>query len=122
MTTQETIKKLNDMINAGASNMEVAEKLGLSQNRVAYYVRQGRMSGKITSRRPIKNVDAIKFLQNSYMRLGTVSEIVSDLTQDQIEWIIEQTKDLNCETIAEFITELVRDAHAEATEDTTHGI
>jgi len=60
---------------------------------------------------PKKAISHVRHHKN-YLRLGSISAVLDDLTNEQVDWLATQTRQLGCETVAEFIVEVVRDAHA----------
>jgi hypothetical protein len=53
-------------------------------------------------------------MQNHGQRIGSVKDVISALTVEQTDWLAKEAQDLGCHNIAEYIAELVRDAHAES--------
>ena len=45
---------------------------------------------------------------------GHIRNIVQALDNDQFDWLCASTAKINCESIAEYLTELVRDQYEEA--------
>ena len=44
-----------------------------------------------------------------------MSDILLALTPDQLDWMAKETDKMGCDSVAEYITEIMRDAHAEST-------
>ena len=99
--TQEIWK----LYNAGATPTEIAEKLDLSYGTITSAISRGRDAGAIYQ----EQVDRTP----SYMPKGTVGYVLQELADEQKDWLQAQTIDCECATIAEYLLELVRDAHAE---------
>jgi len=97
---------------AGHSVREIEAELGFKFGKINSALRRGRESGVIPPRRnerPLRmQVDGTQ----SYMRLGSISFIVNSLNLDQMHWLAAEIRTCGCETVSEFILELVRDAHA----------
>ena len=93
----------------GLSAREISAKLGFKFNKVNSALRRGRESNELP---PIfkKAISHARHHKN-YLRLGSISAVLDDLTNEQVDWLATQTRQLGCETVAEFILELVRDAH-----------
>ena len=47
---------------------------------------------------------------------GHIKDIVQALNNDQFDWLCASAARINCESIAEYLTELVRDQYEEAEE------
>jgi len=94
----------------GLSAREISAKLGFKFNKVNSALRRGREANELP---PIfkKAISHARHHKN-YLRLGSISTVLDALTNEQVEWLATQTRSLGCETVAEFIAELVRDAHA----------
>ena len=45
---------------------------------------------------------------------GHIKDIAQALDNDQFDWLCASTAKINCESIAEYLTELVRDQYEEA--------
>ena len=99
--TQEIWK----LYNAGATPTEIAEKLDRSYGTITSAISRGRDAGAIYQ----EQVDRTP----SYMPKGTVGYVLQELADEQKDWLQAQTIDCECATIAEYLLELGRDAHAE---------
>ena len=49
-----------------------------------------------------------------HIKAGTMSQVFMPLDRDQYEWLGAEAERMGCETLAEYLVELVRDAHAES--------
>jgi len=94
----------------GLSAREISAKLGFKFNKVNSALRRGR-EANILPPPPKKPISHVRHHKN-YLRLGSISTVLDALTNEQVDWLAAQTRQLGCETVAEFIAELVRDAHA----------
>ena len=47
------------------------------------------------------------------IRYGNIKNIVQALDSDQFDWLCASTAKINCASIAEYLTELARDAYEE---------
>jgi len=105
--------KIWELYLAGHSVREIESELGFKFGKVNSALRRGRESGVIPPRRnerPLRmQVDGTQ----SYTRLGSISFILNSLNLDQMHWLAAEIRTCGCETVAEFILELVRDAHAD---------
>jgi len=103
--------KIWDLSKAGLSPKQISHKTGFKFAKVNSALRRGR-EAKILP--PIvKSQLSNQFGRQTYMRLGSVSSICNALSEDQLNWLGNEARRLECETVSEFILELVRDAHAD---------
>ena len=102
--------KIWDLFKRGLSSTQISKELGFEFGKVNSALRRGR-EGNILPPHPIKPISSGSHHKN-YMRLGSVSAILNDLSEEQVIWLAKQTRKLGCETVSEFIVEIVRDAHA----------
>jgi len=47
--------------------------------------------------------------------LGNVGDIGHGLTHDQCKWLVDEIASTGCRSVSEYLTEIVRDLHAEST-------
>ena len=104
--------KIWEMSRAGKSSKEIQSELGFKFGKVNSALRRGRECGAISPRRKERPLRIQVAGTQTYMRLGSISSIVNSLNLDQINWLAEEIRTCGCETVSEFILELVRDAHA----------
>lgn len=104
--------KIWELYLAGHSVREIESDLGFKFGKVNSALRRGRESGVIPPRRNERPLRMQVSGTQTYMRLGSISSIVNSLNLDQMHWIAEEIRKCGCETVSEFILELVRDAHA----------
>ena len=102
--------KIWEMSLAGASSREIEAELDFKFGKVNSALRRGRDAGVIP-RPQAKSISSGSHHKN-YMRLGNVSAILDALTDKQVDWLATEARKIGCETVSEFIAELVRDAHA----------
>jgi DNA-binding transcriptional regulator LsrR (DeoR family) len=93
----------------GMSVPQIAEQLGLKYNLVNSAVRRGRDNGAIGREH---NSKPLNYARSMYMRLGSISSIIDELTLEQREWLGTEAQKIGVETLSEYLLELVRDAHA----------
>jgi hypothetical protein len=103
--------KIWELSKKGFSSTEISHQTGWKFGKVNSALRRGR-EGNILPPHPIKPISSGSHHQN-YMRLGSVSAILDELSNEQVEWLATEARKIGCETVAEYILELVRDAHAE---------
>ena len=94
----------------GLSAKQIVTESGWKFGKVNSALRRGR-DAKILEPRKVKPISSGSHHRN-YMKLGSISAICKGLTDEQVDWLATQTRELGCESLAEFILELVRDAHA----------
>lgn len=97
---------------AGMSSKEISEVLGMKPNTVSNMLLRGRHKGVLPWRKEADMSPKYR-LKKSGVTLGAMMSVVQGLSPEQRSWLIGQTEDLGCETIAEFIIEIVRDAYEE---------
>lgn len=103
--------KIWQLSREGLSAREISAMLGFKFNKVNSTLRRGR-EANILPPAPKKPISYVRHHKN-YLRLGSISTVLDALTNEQVDWLAAQTRQLGCETVAEFILELVRDAHAD---------
>jgi len=102
--------KIWQLSKEGLSAREISAKLGFKFNKVNSALRRGREANALP---PIlkKSISHSRQHKN-YLKLSSISAVLDALTEEQVDWLATQTRQLECDSIAEFILELVRDAHA----------
>lgn len=108
--TSDTLK-IWEMSLAGASSREIEAELDFKFGKINSALRRGRDAGVIP--RPQAKPISSGSHHKNYMRLGSVSAILDALSDEQVEWLATEARKIECETVAEYILELVRDAHAD---------
>lgn len=116
MMPEERTRRVWSLSNTGYNTAEISEITGLSKHTVANMVLRGRQRGVVPPR--VKNPTTVKHLmRKNEVTLGNISMVFDELTPEQGAWVMDQVVKYDCRTAAEFIVELIRDAHAEATND-----
>ncbi len=108
-TIKPQTRKIWDMSLQGMTAPEISRKLGLKFALVNSAVRRGREKGVIKRR---FNKNPLKRKGIAYMRLGSISEITNGLSIEQLNDLIDSASKCGCQTVSEYVLELVRDAHA----------
>ena len=110
-------QRIAEMHRAGHSHAAIQLATGLGYSRVVRGVVEARKAGMIPPRKVKASPrQIVKYLfANRNIKLGYMSDILLALTPDQLDWMAKETDKMGCESVAEYITELVRDAHAEST-------
>ena len=109
------ITQVIDLVNQGMSDQAIAEQLGTTIPSVKSAKHRARKDGLIPPHKPKGGYAGfIARIQREEARLGTMQAMLSPLSDDQRDWLLNETQDTGCESIAEYIRELIRDAHAES--------
>ncbi|MBQ2263237.1 MAG: hypothetical protein II336_17985 [Loktanella sp.] len=115
---QIDIEAIAKMRTDGLSYDDIKARTGLSQSSVGNMVRLAKNAGLLAEREVLH--DRKSLAERAWMaygvRLGKTTDALRALDRDQFEWLAREAGMVGCESIAEYLTELVRDAHAEATE------
>tara|TARA_R110002072_G_scaffold16735_4_gene64965 strand:+ start:2540 stop:2896 length:357 start_codon:yes stop_codon:yes gene_type:complete len=102
----KTIWKLNLQ---GENSREIAKRLGLTKTLVDSAISRGKESGDI----PKRKTNPLLFNNSNYIKMGSIGGIINTLNHEQLIWLTDEAHGLGCETIAEMILEIVRDAYEE---------
>ncbi len=96
--------------NAGLSQKVIAAKFGVSSAVVSGAINRGRKSGH--AKMKAKTVTTV--YNKSTCMWGYIGQIRDQLSPDQAEWLFHSAEDCECNSVAEYIAELVLDAYEEA--------
>ena len=99
-------RQIWDMSLQGMTAPEISQRLGLKFGLVNSAVRRGREKGVIKRR---FNKNPLKRKGIDHMRLGAVSEITNGLSVEQLNYLIASASKCGCQTVSEYVLELVRD-------------
>ena len=105
----EQTKTIWKKYNAGQSNKEIAAEMGIKYSTVTSALTRGRADGVIP---PVLLGSPLNHGTNYYLHKGTMGSLLTKLTREQLVWLTKLAEKYGCETMAEVILELVRDAHA----------
>ncbi len=105
-TIKPQTRQIWDMSLQGMTAPEISRKLGLKFGLVNSAVRRGRERGVIKRR---FNKNPLKRKGIAHMKLGSVSEITNGLTMEQLNYLIASASRCECQTVSEYVLELVRD-------------
>ena len=83
--------------------------MGLSRSSVRTALTRGRKNGSIPPFKPASNLKHL--LKAANLRNGHISEVFENLTIEQTRWLIEQAGEIECQTVSEYLIELVRDEY-----------
>jgi len=101
-----------EMTAEGWSAKDIAKELNVSYSTVTSARSRGRDKGALPK---IEYGSPLSHGSTYYLRRGCIGDIIGSLSKDQLIWLVKEADKYECETLAEIILELVRDAHAEAT-------
>jgi predicted transcriptional regulator len=109
------ITQVIDLVNQGMSDQEIAAELGTTIPSVKSAKHRARKDGLIPPHKPKGGYgNFVARIQRENARLGTMQAMLSPLSDEQRDWLLTETQDTGCESISEYIRELIRDAHAES--------
>ncbi|WP_194094610.1 hypothetical protein [Marivivens aquimaris] len=111
----ERSRQIRELHQKGLKRREIAAQLSVSVNVIRQAVEQGREVGALEPFRPKIKERCQEYIRRRNLRLGSVNDVLSALSENQILWLINKTQKAEEETIAGYLLELVRDAHASAT-------
>ena len=98
----------------GNSITDISRATGRTEGALKTMLMRARQAGKIPK---IARGNGVEYLcRKSGVRMGTSREIVSALARDQVEWLFSESIRLKTRSVAEYITEIVRDAYEEEME------
>ena len=107
-TTEKTLK-IWEAYRQGHEPKEIAERTGLSRSAIRTALSRGRKNGSLP---PLKRTGNLKhLLRAANLRNGHIREVFDTLTMDQTRWLIEQASEIECQTVSEYLIELVRDEY-----------
>lgn len=99
---------------SGMKPAEICNELNVSYSLAVSAIWRGRKSGAI----PKLPSSRSSYLQRkkNHIPKGHIGTILDELSEEQQIWVAKSTHDYGCQTLAELLLELVRDAHAESME------
>ena len=98
----------------GMAPPQICDKLNVSYPLVVSAIWRGRKSGAI-AKLPSSRSSYLQRKKN-HIPKGHIGTILDGLSEEQQIWVAKSTHDYGCQTLAELLLELVRDAHAESME------
>jgi len=114
--TKERTFQIWEMKRQGMKPKEIAAALDVSYSMVSSALYRGRQHGRLAS----KGRGDIRYqLAQQNVKYGSISDILAALTREQVDWLSDQTLGTGCATLAEYIVEVLRDAHTEETQTET---
>ena len=109
--TKHTTQRVWELFLQGKSVPQIADELGIPKSSASSAVARGRQKGHLPP--PRFRYRMSYMLKQHGMYTGNMSDIFNNLTVDQRHWVIDQAERIGCETVAEYILELLRDGHEE---------
>jgi len=103
-------KKVWQLKLEGASNTEIMNQLNMSESAVVGAIHRGRARGDLPKRKYLKPYDK---QANSVIPRGTISNIIENLNENQNKWLVDEAIRIECRSISEHITEIIRDYYDE---------
>lgn len=99
---------------SGMAPPQICDELNVSYPLVVSAICRGRKNGAI----PKLPSSRSSYLQRkkNHIPKGHIGTILDGLSEEQQIWVAKSTHDYGCQTLAELLLELVRDAHAESME------
>lgn len=91
----------------GLRPLEIAQKLQIPYHRVSGAVTRGRSLGLL----PMKQTYTLSYImQMRSITMGRMGrDVVHRLSREQQNWLVDKAAEMGCETVAEYITEMIRD-------------
>jgi len=90
----------------------IAEQVGKSTAAVSAAITRGRQVGVIPMSKPkSKSYQITKMMGGNGLKFGTLRKVIDALSLEQIEWLVVDASRIGCDTLAEYITEIVRDEY-----------
>ena len=110
MMTEELIHAVAVMRRAGNSNGEIAQTLGMTYDQVGTAVFRARKRNILPPKPVAEPKQAIiDFCKSNNIRQGRISNMMLALSKAEKVWLIGETQRDGYETIAEWLTDLVRE-------------
>ena len=105
--TTRTIWKLS---NLGLPAGEISAQTGVDKKSIIMTICRGRKSGDCTPR--VKTLGTV--FRKSSLTWGSMKQVKAALSVDQAQWLFDEAEKCGCKTVAEYVAEIVLDAHEEA--------
>jgi transposase len=107
--TDEQINQVAVMRRAGNRNIEIAQMLNMTYDQVGRYVFQARQRGWLPPKPKANPRQAvIDLVKGNGMRQGYISDMMMALSKEEKVWLIGDAQRDGYETIAEWLTDVVR--------------
>ena len=110
--TEEQINAVAVMRRAGNSNRKIAQTLGMTYDQVGSAVFKARKRNILPPRPPAKPRQAVlDLVKGNGHRQGRISDMMMQLSKAEKVWLIGETQRDGYETIAEWLTDVVREKY-----------
>jgi DNA-binding transcriptional regulator LsrR (DeoR family) len=106
----EQTKTIWKLSNDGMPQREITKLLGLNRGVVSGAVNRGRKSGRCNQK--VKTKETVR--NSSPLTYGYIGQITGALSIEQLEWLMSEAEKVGYKTAAEYVAEIVMDAHEEA--------
>jgi transposase len=117
MMTEEQINAVAVMRRAGNSNREIAQTLGMTYDQVGTAVFRARKRNILPPKPVAEPKQAIiDFCKSNNIRQGRISNMMLALSKEEKVWLVGEAHKDGYETIAEFLTDLVREKYDQKNE------
>ena len=103
-----------ELYRAGHLPLKIVELTEFSRKEVMNAIQRARKRGDITKIQAVEGPTVRRYLQMSEIALGSIGGILNELSDEQAQWLVEETENIGCSTVAEYLAEVVRDLHADA--------
>lgn len=97
----------------GNDSLEISNLLGLKKSLVDSAVSRGIEAGALQKRKS----NPLIWNNSNYIKMGNIGWLIKQLDRDQLYWLADESLKTRCETMAEMILEIVRDAYEETKVD-----
>ena len=104
-----TTRTIWQLSNEGLPAGEISAQTGVDKKSVIMTICRGRKSGDGTPRG--KTLDAV--FNTSPLTWGSMKQVKEALSVDQAQWLFDEAEKCGCKTVAEYVAEIVLDAHEE---------
>ena len=97
----------------GNNSVQICNLLGLPKSLVDSALSRGIEAGVLQKRKS----NPLLFNNSNYIKMGNIGWLIKQLDRDQLYWLADESLKTRCETMAEMILEIVRDAYEETKVD-----
>jgi transposase len=116
--TEKEINIVAVMRRAGNSNGEIAQTLGITYDQVVRCVSRARQRNWLPPKPKANPRQAVlDLVKGNGMRQGRISDMMMALSKPEKVWLIGQAQREGYETIAEWLTDIVRTEYDQANKD-----
>ena len=113
---KETTRRAWSLANTGYNTAEIGKIMGLPTHTVSSMINRGRNKG-VVRQKTERDKTLRALLKKNHVTMGNMAWILGQLTPEQRLWVIDEVIKYKCETVAELVVELLRDAYAESGND-----